>query len=130
MYEHPRPADLTGLVLAGVGFGGFLAITADRLIRRTPGERGKTSAGVIVLRLVGMALGTSLLTEWVLGRVRTLGGDLDAIRAGARDIFDEAFLIAIGMQVVLTVVMWSRGTGPSSMNPEQGYPFTEEGIPE
>ena len=119
-----------GLVLAGVGFGGFLAITADRLIRRTPGERGKTSAGVIVLRLVGMALGTSLLTEWVLGRVRTLGGDLDAIRAGARDIFDEAFLIAIGMQVVLTVVMWSRGTGPSSMNPEQGYPFTEEGIPE
>ena len=97
-----------GLVLAGIGFGGFLALTADRLIRRTPDERGKTSAGVIVLRLFGMALGTSLLTEWVLSRIRTLSGDLEAIRAGARGIFDEAFLIAIGMQVVLTVVMWSR----------------------
>lgn len=97
-----------GLLLAGVGLGGFLALTADRLVRRTPDERGKTSAAVIVLRLVGMALGTSLLTEWVLGRIRTLSGDIDAIRAGARDIFDEAFLIAIGMQVVLAVVMWRR----------------------
>lgn len=97
-----------GLVLAGIGFGGFLALTADRLIRRTPDERGKTSAGVIVLRLVGMALGTSLLTEWVLGRIRTLSGDIEAIRAGARGIFDEAFLIALGMQAVLMVVMWSR----------------------
>ena len=58
-----------GLVLAGIGFGGFLALTADRLIRRTPDERGKTSAGVIVLRLFGMALGTSLLTEWVLSQI-------------------------------------------------------------
>ena len=39
--------------------------------------------------------------------------DLEAIRAGARGIFDEAFLIAIGMHVILTAAMWARGRTPS-----------------
>ncbi len=104
------PASLVpGLVLAGIGLGGFLALSADRLVRRTEDERGQASGAVIVLRLVGMAIGTALLTEWVLRRVTGLTGDLGAIRAGAMGIFDEAFLLAIVVLVLLTVSMLRGG---------------------
>lgn len=93
-----------GLVLAGIGFGGFLALGADRLIRHAGHDLGRASGAVIVLRLVGMALGTAFLTEWVLHRVAGLTGDLAAVRLGVMGIFDEAFLFAVG---VLALLAWS-----------------------
>lgn len=94
-----------GLLLTGIGFGGLLALPADRLIRRTTDDRGRSAGVVIILRLVGMALGTALLTEWVLYRIPGLSGGAEAIRVGVMGIFDEAFLLAIPVAVLLGVVL-------------------------
>jgi len=104
MWSETPGSLVPGLVLAGIGFGGFLALGADRLIRHAADDLGRTSGAVIVLRLVGMAVGTALLTEWVLHRVTSLAGDLAAVRVGVMGIFDEAFLLAVG---VLMLLAWS-----------------------
>ncbi len=104
MWDETPGSLVPGLVLAGVGLGGFLALGADRLLRHAGQDLGRTSGAVIVLRLVGMALGTALLTEWVLHRVTNLTGDFAALRAGAMGIFDDAFLLAVG---VLVLLAWS-----------------------
>lgn len=94
-----------GLALAGIGLGGLLALPADRLMRRKADQRGSSAGVVIILRLVGMALGTALLTEWVLHRVAGLSGGFEAVRAGVTAIFDEAFLLAIPVVVLLGALL-------------------------
>jgi hypothetical protein len=96
-------------VLAGVGLGGLLALSADRLVRRAEDDRGRASGAVIVLRLMGMGIGTAVLTEWVLHRVTSITGDLEAIRAGVMGIFDEAFLLATVVLGALAAAMLQGG---------------------
>lgn len=110
-WDETAGSMVVGLTMAGLGLGGLLALCADRLVRRTDRDRGAASAAVIVLRLVGMALGTALLTEWVLGRVARVG-DAASVQAAVMGIFDEAFVLAVVAHVALALTLLvGRGSG-------------------
>jgi EmrB/QacA subfamily drug resistance transporter len=95
------PGMAAGLMLCGVGFGVVISPLASAVINAAgANQRGTASALVLVLRLVGMALGLASLTTWGIYRLNVLTAALpplnlaDPVQA-ARFILEQARLVSV-----------------------------------
>ncbi len=69
-----------GLVVCGVGFGLVISPIASAVVNAVSDEqRGIASALVLVLRLIGMALGLAALTTWGIQRLNELTAALPPV---------------------------------------------------
>ena len=90
-----------GLICAGLGFGLVISPIASVVINGvTEAQRGIASAIVLILRLVGMALGLAGLTTWGIYRLNVLTAALPPLNLGdpaqaARALFEQARLVSV-----------------------------------
>jgi len=100
--EITRTAMALNLGLAGIGLGLTVAPISTAVINAVrSAERGAASALVLIMRLVGMTIGTSLMTNYGLQRSTRLTESLVAA-LGENASFAE--LAAVGTQVVTQVI--------------------------
>lgn len=100
--DIPYPVMGLHMALAGVGLGLTVAPIGTTVINAVQSaERGVASALVMIMRLVGMTLGTSIMTSYGLRRSSALTGQLVAALADQLD-FDA--LVEVARQVATQAI--------------------------
>lgn len=90
------------MALAGVGLGLTVAPIGTAVINVVRAdERGIASALVLIMRLIGMAFGTSIMTSYGLRRMNVL---TERLVAGLGDALDINALAQIGIEVATRVI--------------------------
>jgi MFS family permease len=95
------PGMVAGLVICGVGFGVVISPIASAVINSAgAAQRGIASALVLILRLVGMALGLAALTTWGIYRLNVLTAALPPLNLAdpaqaVRLLFEQARLMSV-----------------------------------
>lgn len=90
-----------GLIAGGLGFGLVISPIASAVINAVgEAQRGIASAVVLILRLVGMALGLAGLTTWGIYRLNVLTAALPPLSLtdptqAARVLFEQARLVSV-----------------------------------
>ncbi|MBI5877140.1 MAG: MFS transporter [Chloroflexi bacterium] len=88
------------LALGGAGIGFVISPLASAVIN-SAGEtqRGVASSLVLIMRLIGMALGLAVLTTWGIGRLNTLTAALPPVNFSdshaARLLFEQTRLVSV-----------------------------------
>ncbi len=103
-WEPRSVALLPGLLLIGVSLGVWFGPLAERVLQLVPvHESGGGSAIVILVRLIGMAIGTATLTNFVLSRLPPVT-TADALIADLLSVFHESAYLGVAGAVVLAGV--------------------------
>jgi MFS family permease len=90
-----------GLIAGGLGFGLVISPIASAVINAVDeAQRGIASAVVLILRLVGMALGLAGLTTWGIYRLNVLTAALPPLNQtdpaqAAHVLFEQARLVSV-----------------------------------
>ncbi|MBK5269135.1 MAG: MFS transporter [Acidimicrobiia bacterium] len=110
---EPRLAGLVpGLLVLGVSLGVWFGPLAERVLQAVPAESsGGGSAVVILSRLVGMAIGTATLTNFVLSKVPAVT-TADALIADLLTVFHDAALLGVAGCVLLAGLALRSGRQP------------------
>lgn len=115
-WDPQATALLPGLLLLGVSLGVWFGPLAERILELVPvSDSGGGSAIVILVRLIGMAIGTATLTNFVLSRVPpvTTAG---ALIADLLAVFhDSAYLGVVGAIILAGVGLVSLRRPPHSL---------------
>jgi MFS family permease len=95
---------LPGLLLLGVSLGVWFGPLAEAVLHLVPvNESGGGSGIVILTRLIGMAIGTATLTNFVLSKVPAVT-TADALIADLLDVFHDAAYLGVAGAVLLAGV--------------------------
>jgi MFS family permease len=110
-----------GLTISPIGTAVINAVSAD--------ERGSASAMVLALRLVGMTLALSSLTDFAINRVNKLVSQYpgEVVDAGILyldktvDVVQELFFLGVVLSLLTILLTWRMKGGQVQQNPETPY---------
>lgn len=116
-WEPNVAALIPALVIIGMSLGFFFTPMAERVLATAPPETaGGASSLVILTRLIGMAVGTSILTGFILARVGAANiADAASLLKDVESAFeDAAYLGAFGSAVLASLVGVSLASSRNS----------------